>query len=113
MSLVTGFPGFGTHATDLAALDQYVEQAAVRIQRAFRRLSKQRSKCLGSTVARPQPLTVCIQPEDEGDLDSKMDSSVADTEASQASTLLERLLAPCLPGFLSFISTQAASSQVG
>jgi hypothetical protein len=78
VSLVAGFPGFGTHATDLAALDQYVEQAAVRIQRAFRRLSKQRSKCLGSTVARPQPLTVYLQPgpEDEGDLDSKVDSSV-------------------------------------
>jgi hypothetical protein len=95
VSLVAGFPGFGTHATDLAALDQYVEQAAVRIQRAFRRLSKQRSKCLGSTVARPQPLTVYIQPEDEGALDSKVDSSVADTEASQASTLLACLLLAC------------------
>jgi hypothetical protein len=94
VSLVVGFPGFGTHATDLTALDQYVEQAAVRIQRAFRRLSKQRCKCLGSTVARPQPLTV-IQPEDEGDLDSKVDSSVADTEASQASTLLACLLLVC------------------
>ncbi len=50
------------------------EQAAVRIQRAFRRLSTQRSKCIGSTVARPQPLTVYTQPEDEGDLDSKVDS---------------------------------------
>ena len=86
MSLVAGFPGFGTHATDLTALDQLIEQAAVRIQRAFRHFSRQRSKCLGSTVARPQPLTVYIQPEDEGDLDSKVDSSVADTEASQAST---------------------------
>jgi hypothetical protein len=95
VSLVAGFPSFGTHATDLAALDQYVEQAAVRIQRAFRRLSKRRSKCLGSTVARPQPLTVCIQPEDEGDSDSKVDSSVADTEASQASTLLACLLLAC------------------
>ncbi len=64
-------------------------------QRAFRRLSKQRSKCLGSTVARPQPLTVYIQPEDEGDLDSKVDSSAADTEASQASTLLACLLLAC------------------
>jgi hypothetical protein len=67
MSLVAGFPGFGTHAIDLAALDQLIEQAAVRIQRAFRHFSRQRSKCLGSTVARPQPLTVYIQPEDEGD----------------------------------------------
>ncbi len=95
MSLMAGFPGFGTHATDLTALDQYIEQAAVRIQRAFRRLSKQRSKCLGSTVARPQLLTVYIQPEDEGGLDSKVDSSVADTEASQASTLLACLLLAC------------------
>jgi hypothetical protein len=117
VSLLAGFPGFGTHATNLTALDQYIEQAAVRIQRAFRRLSKQRgSKCLGSTVARLQPLTVNIQPEarDEGDLDSKVDSSVADTEASQASTLLACRPAPCLPGFHSFISAQAAaSSQVG
>ena len=92
---MTGFPGLGTHATDLAALDQYIEQAAVCIQRAFRRLCRQRSSCLGSTVARPQPLTVCIQPEDEGDLDSKGEFSVADTEASQASTLLACLLLAC------------------
>ena len=95
MSLVAGFPGFGAHAIDLTALDQLIEQAAVRIQRAFRHFSRQRSKCLGSTVARPQPLTVYIQPEDEGDLDSKVDSSVADTEASQASTLLACLLLAC------------------
>lgn len=95
VSSVAGFPGFGTHATDLAALDQYVEQAAVCIQRAFRRLRRQRSSCLGSTVARPQPLTVCIQPEDEGDSDSKGELSVADTEASQASTLLACLLLAC------------------
>ena len=94
MSLVAGFPGTGTHAIDLAALDQLIEQAAVRIQRAVRHFSRQRSKCLGSTVACPQPLTVYIQPEDEGDsdLDSKVDSSVADTEASQASSLLACLL---------------------
>ncbi len=55
----------------------------------------QRSKCLGSTVARSQPLTVYIQPEDAGELDSKVDSSVADTEASQASTLLACLLLAC------------------
>jgi hypothetical protein len=95
VSSVAGFPGFGTHATDLAALDQYIEQAAVCIQRAFRRLRRQRSSCLGSTVARPQPLTVCIQPEDEGDSDSKGEFSVADTEASQASTLLACLLLAC------------------
>ena len=95
MSLVAGFPGFGTHAIDLTALDQLIEQAAIRIQRAFRHFSRQRSKCLGSTVACPQPLTVYIQPEDEEDLDSKMDSSVADTEASQASTLLACLLLAC------------------
>ncbi len=95
VSLVAGFPGFGTHATDLAALDQYIEQAAVCIQRAFRRLCRQRSSCLGSTVARPRTLTVCIQPEDEGDLDSKGEFSVADTEASQASTLLACLLLAC------------------
>lgn len=95
VSLVEGFPGFGTHATDLAALDQYIEQAAVCIQRAFRRLRRQRSSCLGSTVARPQTLTVCIQPEDEGDLDSKGEFSMADTEASQASTLLACFLLAC------------------
>ena len=95
VSLVAGFPGFGTHATDLAALDQYIEQAAVCIQRAFRRLRRQRSSCLGSTVARPQTLTVCIQPEDEGDLDSKGEFSMADTEASQASTLLACFLLAC------------------
>ena len=89
------FPGFGTHATDLAALDQYIEQAAVCIQRAFRRLRRQRSSCLGSTVARAQPLTVCTQPEDEGDPDSKGELSVADTEASQASTLLACFLLAC------------------
>ena len=33
MSLVAGFPGFGTHAIDLTALDQLIEQAAIRIQR--------------------------------------------------------------------------------
>ena len=93
--LVAGFPGFGTHATDLTALDQYIEQAAIRIQRAFRRLSKQRPMCLGSTVDRLQPLTVHIQPEDEGDPDSKVDSSEAGTEASQASTLLTCLLLAC------------------
>ncbi len=32
---MAGFPGFGTHATDLAALDQYVEQAAVKQLFAF------------------------------------------------------------------------------
>ena len=95
VSLVAGFPGLGTHATDLAALDQYIERAAVCIQRAFRRLRRQRSSCLSSTVARPQPLTVCIQPEDEGDLDSKVEFSVADTEASQASTLLACFLLAC------------------
>ena len=95
VSLVAGFPGFGTHATDLAALDQYIEQAAVCIQRAFRRLRRQRSSCLGSSVARPQTLTVCIQPEDEEDLDSKGEFSIADTEASQASTLLACFLLAC------------------
>jgi hypothetical protein len=29
-NLVAGFPGLGTHATDLAALDQLIEQAAAR-----------------------------------------------------------------------------------
>ena len=82
-------------ATDLTALDQLIEQAAVRIQRAFRHFSRQRSSCLGSTVARPQPLTVCIQPEDGGNTDSGVDSSVADTEASLASTLLVCLLLAC------------------
>jgi hypothetical protein len=40
---------------------------------------------------------VCIQPEDEGDSDSdsKGELSVADTEASQASTLLACLLLAC------------------
>ena len=52
MSLVAGFPGFGTHATDLTALDQLIEQAAVRIQRAFRNFSRQRCSCLGSTRGR-------------------------------------------------------------
>ncbi len=55
----------------------------------------QLSKCLGSSAASPQPLTVYLQPEEEGDLDSKVDSSVADTEASQASTLLTCLLLAC------------------
>ena len=112
MSLVAGFPGFGTHATDLTALDQLIEQAAVRIQRAFRHFSRQRSSCLGSTVARPQSLTVCNQPEDEGNMDSEVASSVADTEASQASTLLACLLLAC-QAFRSFVSIPAASSQVG
>ena len=98
MSLVAGFPGFGTHATDLTALDQLIEQAvhkaAVRIQRAFRHYSRQRSSCLGSTVARPQSLTVCSQPGGEGNMDPEVASSV-DTEASQASTLLACLLLAC------------------
>jgi hypothetical protein len=38
---------------------------------------------------------VCIQPEDEGDSDSKGELSVGDTEASQASTLLACLLLAC------------------
>jgi hypothetical protein len=38
---------------------------------------------------------VCIQLEDEGDSDSKGELSVADTEASQASTLLACLLLAC------------------
>ena len=95
MSLVAGFPGFGTHAIDLTALDQLIEQAAVRIQRAFRHFSRQRSSCLGSTVARPQSLTVCSQPGGEGNMDPEVASSVADTEASQASTLLACLLLAC------------------
>ena len=78
---MVGYTGLGTHATDLAVLDQDTEEAAVRIQRAFRRFSRQRSSCLGSVVARPRPLTVCNQPEDEGNTDSGVDSSVlvADT----------------------------------
>ncbi len=95
MSLVAGFPGLGTHATDLTALDQLIEQAAVRIQRAFRHFIRQRSSCLGSTVARPQSLTVCSQPGGEGNMYPEVASSVADTEASQASTLLACLLLAC------------------
>ena len=95
MSLVAGFPGFGTHATNLAALDCLIEQAAARIQRAFRHFSRQRSSCLGSTVARPQSLSVCNQPEEEGKPDSEVASSGADTEASQASTLLACFLLAC------------------
>ena len=102
MSLVAGFPGFGTNAADLTALDQLIEQAAVRIQRAFRHFSRQRRSCLGSTVARPQPLTVCIQPEDGGTTDSGVDASVADTEASLASTLLVGLLLACRASISSF-----------
>ena len=101
-NLVAGFPGLGTHATDLAALDQLIEQAAVRIQRAFRHFSRQRSSCLGSTVARLQPLTECIQPEDGGTTDSGVDASVADTEASLASTLLVGLLLACRASISSF-----------
>ena len=95
MSLVAGFPGLGTHATDLAVLDQLIEHAAVRIQRAFRHFSRQRSSCLGGTVARPQPLAVCNQPEEEGHIDPGVDSSVADTEASQASTASQRFSCVC------------------
>ena len=95
LSRVAGFPGFGTHATNLAALDCLIEQAAARIQRAFRHFSRQRSSCLGSTVARPQSLSVCNQPEEEGKPDSEVASSGADTEASQASTLLACLLLAC------------------
>ena len=101
VSFVVGSPGLGTHATDLDALDQLIEQAAVRIQRAFRRLSRQRSSCLDGVVARPQPPTLCTQPEDEGNTDFGGDSSVADTEASQASTLLVCLLLACQASLLS------------
>ena len=114
-NLTAGFTGLGrgAHATDLAALDQFIEQAAVRIQRAFRRFTRQRSSCPGIIVARPhwQPPTVCIQP--KGDTDSLPDSSVADTEASQASTLRTRVSAPCMPGLHPLISLPSASSQVG
>jgi hypothetical protein len=110
-NLVAGFPGLGTHATDLAALDQLIEQAAVRIQRAFRRFSQQRSGCLGSVVARLQPPIVCTQPEDEGNTDSGGGSSVADTEG-QSSFNAPCLPAPCLPSFPPFISIPSAFSQV-
>ncbi len=71
--------GLGAHATDLAALDpsQFIEQAAVRIQRAFHLFNRrQRSSCPGIVVARPQPPTVRIQPEDEGDSDTLADQEI-------------------------------------
>ncbi len=55
-----------------------------------------------SVFARPQPLTVCIQPADEGDTASGMDFSVVDTETSQDCIYAPRLPAPCMPGFYLF-----------
>jgi hypothetical protein len=53
-----------------------LESAAVRIQKAFRYFNRRCPSCPDIIVARPQPLTACISPED--DLDSLVGSSAAD-----------------------------------